>query len=95
MSIHKYIQFLEKNNNKDNAVILSSLYQLNERCMQPQHTSQYAGTVKRQNVCKRHVAIGTGFKQTERTKVTGLPAQSSNSCSAWFVWNQPHMYKDC
>ena len=27
----------------------------------------YAGTVKRHNICKRHVAIGTGFKQAERT----------------------------
>ena len=27
----------------------------------------YAGTVKRHNVCKRHVAIDTGFKQTERS----------------------------
>ena len=27
----------------------------------------YAGTVKRHNVCKRHVAIDTGFKQIERT----------------------------
>ena len=27
----------------------------------------YAGTVKHHNVCKRHVAIGTGFKQTEHT----------------------------
>ena len=27
----------------------------------------YAGTVKHHNVCKHHVAIGTGFKQTERT----------------------------
>ena len=26
----------------------------------------YAGTVKRHNVCKRHVSIDTGFKQTER-----------------------------
>ena len=30
----------------------------------------YAGTVKRHNVCKRHVAVDTGFpngfKQTER-----------------------------
>ena len=27
----------------------------------------YAVKVKRHNVCKRHVAIDTGFKQTERT----------------------------
>ena len=27
---------------------------------------QYSGTVKRHNVCKRHVSIDTGFKQTER-----------------------------
>ena len=27
----------------------------------------YAGAVNRHNVCKRHVAIDTGFKQTERT----------------------------
>ena len=27
---------------------------------------QYAGAVKRHNVCKRHVAIDTGIKQTER-----------------------------
>ena len=27
----------------------------------------YAGTVKCHNVCKRHAAIGTGFKQTECT----------------------------
>ena len=27
----------------------------------------YAGTVKRHNVCKRHVAIDTGLIQTERT----------------------------
>ena len=27
----------------------------------------YTGTVKCHNVCKRHVAIDTGFKQTERT----------------------------
>ena len=26
----------------------------------------YACTVKRHNVCKRHVSIETGFKQTER-----------------------------
>ena len=31
------------------------------------YTTFYAGTVKRQNVCKRHLAIDTGFKQTERT----------------------------
>ena len=30
-------------------------------------TSVYAGIVKRHNVCKRHVAIDPGFKQTERT----------------------------
>ena len=28
---------------------------------------QYAGTVKRHNACKRHVAIDTGVKQFERT----------------------------
>ena len=28
---------------------------------------EYAGTVKRHNVCKRHVSIDTSFKQTERT----------------------------
>ena len=28
---------------------------------------QYAGTVKRHNVCNRRVATDTGFKQTERT----------------------------
>ena len=27
----------------------------------------YAGTVKHHNVCKRYVAIGTGFKQSEHT----------------------------
>ena len=27
----------------------------------------YAGTVKRYNVDKRHIAIDTGVKQTERT----------------------------
>ena len=27
----------------------------------------YVGTVKRHNVCKRHIAIDAGFKQTERT----------------------------
>ena len=26
---------------------------------------KYSGTMKRHNVCKRHVAIDTGFKQTE------------------------------
>ena len=28
---------------------------------------QCVGTVKRHNVCKRNVAIDTGFNQTERT----------------------------
>ena len=27
---------------------------------------QYAGIVKRCNVCKHHISIDTGFKQTER-----------------------------
>ena len=27
---------------------------------------QYAGTVKRHNICKRHVSNDTGFKQIER-----------------------------
>ena len=31
-----------------------------------QVTVQYAGTVKRHTVCKRHVSIDTGFKQIER-----------------------------
>ena len=26
----------------------------------------YTGTVKRHNVCKRHISIDTGVKQTER-----------------------------
>ena len=30
-------------------------------------TRDNAVKVKRHNVCKRHVAIDTGFKQTERT----------------------------
>ena len=40
--------------------LTDSPFDLNERAL-------HAGTVKRHNVCKRHVAIGTGFKQTERT----------------------------
>ena len=31
-----------------------------------QSTYVYDGTVKRHNLCKRHVSIDTGFKQTER-----------------------------
>ena len=31
--------------------------------------SIYAGTVKRHNVCKRHVSIDTGFKQTEGSAI--------------------------
>ena len=31
------------------------------------HSLIYAVKVKRHNVCKRHIAIDTGFKQTERT----------------------------
>ena len=30
-------------------------------------TLEYAGTVKRHNVCQLHISIYTGFKQTERT----------------------------
>ena len=30
------------------------------------NNSVYAGIVKRHNVCKRHVFIDTGFRQTER-----------------------------
>ena len=35
--------------------------------MIPNDVDNYAVKVKRHNVCKRHVAIDTGFKQTERT----------------------------
>ena len=30
------------------------------------HPLTYVGTVKRHNICKRHVSNDTGFKQTER-----------------------------
>ena len=37
------------------------------RLISNQDFELYAGTVKHHSVCKRHVSIDTGFKQTERT----------------------------
>ena len=50
-------------NNNLGSFIISYSPTTSERCVP---LCVYADTVKRHNVCKRHVAIDTGVKQTER-----------------------------
>ena len=49
-----------------NCNLISDIFGEDPQIYMSRQGGKYAGSVKRHNVCKRHVAIDTGFKQTER-----------------------------
>ena len=56
------------------------------------YRNAYDGTVRRHNVCKRHVAIDTSVKQTERTiflQVISVEQKLSLLSSAFFEEEMP------